>query len=76
LKKLKAHVPALDKTLKERHHRFKAMYRGYLGRNGIRISPRRQSVRTPVTIPAAQQVGRNEPCPCSSGKKYKKCCGA
>jgi len=21
-------------------------------------------------------VGRNEPCPCGSGKKYKKCCGA
>jgi len=20
--------------------------------------------------------GRNEPCPCGSGKKYKKCCGA
>jgi len=23
---------------------------------------------------AADQVGRNEPCPCGSGKKYKKCC--
>jgi len=22
-----------------------------------------------------QPVGRNEPCPCGSGKKYKKCCG-
>ncbi|WP_397328800.1 SEC-C metal-binding domain-containing protein [Paenibacillus arenilitoris] len=20
-------------------------------------------------------MGRNEPCPCGSGKKYKKCCG-
>jgi SEC-C motif-containing protein len=28
-------------------------------------------------IPAiSQKVGRNEPCPCGSGKKYKKCCGA
>jgi hypothetical protein len=25
---------------------------------------------------APQKVGRNEPCPCGSGKKYKKCCGA
>jgi preprotein translocase subunit SecA len=25
---------------------------------------------------AKKQVGRNEPCPCGSGKKYKKCCGA
>jgi preprotein translocase subunit SecA len=23
-----------------------------------------------------QKVGRNAPCPCGSGKKYKKCCGA
>ena len=25
--------------------------------------------------PAAKEVGRNDPCPCGSGKKYKKCCG-
>ena len=25
---------------------------------------------------AEQKIGRNEPCPCGSGKKYKKCCGA
>ncbi|MGE5188685.1 MAG: SEC-C metal-binding domain-containing protein, partial [Gemmatimonadota bacterium] len=24
---------------------------------------------------ASKKVGRNEPCPCGSGKKYKKCCG-
>jgi SWIM/SEC-C metal-binding protein len=24
---------------------------------------------------AEKKVGRNEPCPCGSGKKYKKCCG-
>jgi len=24
---------------------------------------------------APRKVGRNEPCPCGSGKKYKKCCG-
>jgi preprotein translocase subunit SecA len=23
-----------------------------------------------------RKVGRNEPCPCGSGRKYKKCCGA
>src|SRR6185437_6087594 len=27
---------------------------------------------TPVT---EKQIGRNEPCPCGSGKKYKRCCG-
>jgi len=25
---------------------------------------------------ATPKVGRNEPCPCGSGKKFKKCCGA
>jgi len=24
---------------------------------------------------AENKLGRNEPCPCGSGKKYKKCCG-
>ena len=27
------------------------------------------------TTPASRKVGRNAPCPCGSGKKYKKCCG-
>src|SRR5208283_1753876 len=25
---------------------------------------------------AKEKAGRNDPCPCGSGKKYKKCCGA
>lgn len=30
-----------------------------------------------VKMPArSTKIGRNEPCPCGSGKKYKKCCGA
>ena len=28
----------------------------------------------PKPIIAEKKVGRNEPCPCGSGKKYKKCC--
>ena len=27
-------------------------------------------------VRSAAKVGRNDPCPCGSGKKYKKCCGA
>ncbi|MBR4591839.1 MAG: SEC-C domain-containing protein [Elusimicrobiaceae bacterium] len=26
--------------------------------------------------PVSKNIGRNDPCPCGSGKKYKKCCGA
>jgi uncharacterized protein YecA (UPF0149 family) len=25
--------------------------------------------------PQNEKIGRNDPCPCGSGKKYKKCCG-
>ena len=31
--------------------------------------------RQPVRKSAAEKVGRNDPCPCGSGKKYKNCCG-
>ncbi len=27
------------------------------------------------TVSKGKKIGRNEPCPCGSGKKYKKCCG-
>lgn len=27
------------------------------------------------TVVKEAKIGRNEPCPCGSGKKYKKCCG-
>ena len=27
------------------------------------------------TIKASKEPARNAPCPCGSGKKYKKCCG-
>ena len=31
--------------------------------------------RQPRKVAASKKVGRNEPCPCGSGKKYKNCCG-
>ncbi len=31
--------------------------------------------RQPRRVKASQKVGRNDPCPCGSGKKYKNCCG-
>jgi hypothetical protein len=38
------------------------------------------SDETPITPPIpivehSPRIGRNDPCPCGSGKKYKKCCG-
>jgi preprotein translocase subunit SecA len=35
-----------------------------------------QGSQKPQTVVAKDKVGRNDPCPCGSGKKYKKCHGA
>jgi len=42
----------------------------------------KKETTTPITsasnreaAPTSKKVGRNDPCPCGSGKKYKKCCG-
>ncbi len=43
------------------------------GRSKAPVQPSAQAVPGPR---AARKIGRNEPCPCGSGKKYKKCCGA
>lgn len=37
------------------------------------VKPLGDEGRTPLK--AKRQVGRNDPCPCGSGKKYKNCCG-
>ena len=39
-----------------------------------KASRERSEKLQPVRV--EQKVGRNDPCPCGSGKKYKKCCGA
>jgi len=37
---------------------------------------KKQKANNQTTQPVqSTKVGRNEPCPCGSGKKYKKCCG-
>jgi len=34
-----------------------------------------RKARGPLLPRALRKVGRNDPCPCGSGKKYKNCCG-
>lgn len=41
----------------------------FVGGDGGAASASKQVIR-------GAKVGRNDPCPCGSGKKYKKCCGA
>ena len=45
----------------------------------IKISKAQTNIaptQKPAPVKAEKKVGRNDPCPCGSGKKYKKCCGA
>ena len=35
-----------------------------------------QRQQAPILRPAVARAGRNDPCPCGSGRKYKKCCAA
>ena len=46
--------------------------------DGILSAERRQEITKEYRrskIAVSNKVGRNDPCPCGSGKKYKKCCG-
>jgi preprotein translocase subunit SecA len=42
------------------------------------VGVKKESVpkKRPQPVAVGKKVGRNDPCPCGSGKKYKHCCGA
>ncbi len=52
-----------------RHDEFKG-----LAEEAPRAEPAGETPPKPY-VREGRKVGRNEPCPCGSGKKYKKCCG-
>ncbi|MEW6071058.1 MAG: PBPRA1643 family SWIM/SEC-C metal-binding motif protein [Planctomycetota bacterium] len=39
------------------------------------VSDVERLMQPPVPAKLAPTTGRNDPCPCGSGRKYKKCCG-
>ncbi len=45
----------------------------WLNRGESRLEPDAPETAAPVRNPL-RKIGRNDPCPCGSGKKYKKCC--
>ena len=73
------HGPLLDRiweAVRGRHDvasRYPARRRRLLELRGR--EPARAPAPPPPPPPAPPRVGRNEPCPCGSGKKHKKCCG-
>jgi len=54
-------IPDLYKRLRSRHIKLKKIYAHCKKQH---FKPQQQQIKT----------GRNDPCPCGSGKKYKKCC--
>lgn len=48
--------------------------------NGVLSAGERRAIRDAyiesITAKSTKEAGRNDPCPCGSGKKFKKCCGA
>jgi hypothetical protein len=87
LQALRTAKPDLDRTFDQRHQQLKQLSRRLLHPS---VQHRRPSLSNfddtapprrlipPISPPVIRspKIGRNDPCPCGSGKKYKKCCGA
>ena len=58
--------PDFDGEAKNRHRQLKALFVRALLKSPQESAPHE---------PAPPAPGRNDPCPCGSGKKFKKCCG-
>ncbi|MGH4121240.1 SEC-C metal-binding domain-containing protein [Clostridium sp.] len=65
LKSFKKEEKQIRENLKKRYRDMKVMGKQIYNETKINTLPRISTV----------QVGRNDMCPCGSGKKYKKCCG-
>ncbi len=52
------------------------IYKVGIAKEGAPVpSPMAEAAKRREKAAVVAKVGRNDPCPCGSGKKYKKCCG-
>lgn len=70
------HLP----EMRRRYHQMKAIGRRSFPRDAVAAhrgtAAQETSPRVTVTTPAIDaRAGRNDPCPCGSGQKFKRCCG-
>jgi SEC-C motif domain protein len=70
----------LEQTIRESSRFYKVNGRWVYSRKDSILSPVPTSPHTKHTKPktivrSEAKIGRNDPCPCGSGNKYKKCCG-
>jgi hypothetical protein len=63
---LKAEYPKFRQTVAKRHADLRFLNEAAIKRRGL----------NQPEVRAVAKTGRNDPCPCGSGKKHKKCCGA
>lgn len=81
LTSVRAACPGFEAEVKKRHERMKILFNRALQRRQPTSSPQTVEAWAPPT-PQPQvgakspvKAGRNDPCPCGSGRKFKKCCG-
>ncbi len=79
LSSMRAAWPAIETEVKERHRRLKILFKRALQRSNRQSTPPLKPATALPTFDAIPKLpvkaGRNDPCPCGSGRKYKKCCG-
>lgn len=82
LRTAKETYPEFDSAVRKRRQQLKALFVRALSRefeppfDEPEAAADVPGVATPASCRTSAKVGRNDPCPCGSGKKYKTCCGA
>ena len=71
--KILTHIKGIQNT--ERKQTVKITGEGLKQEETPTIPNKSQSAPNTPIKNQGPQVGRNDPCPCGSGKKYKNCCG-
>ena len=73
---VKKQLPDLSAMLKQRYANLHLVYENYCKRAHLHFPVPISSVQNGKSLNSLlpPKVGRNDPCPCGSGKKYKKCC--
>ena len=64
-------IPEKDEDIPDGRKALDKILAQYGGREKVR----EQLMQSISKAAARKKIGPNDPCPCGSGKKYKKCCG-
>ena len=73
--KIQTVMPMSYRSMRDQNLQYKGGETKQQFENGQKAESNNQSPEMSKPIVNKNEVGRNDPCPCGSGKKYKKCCG-